>query len=280
MSYVLDFRMRPSGGAVSNGRLYLSDGRTPVQDPRTVLERGDRFTLLFHGFNVNRRDGLRKLTALGGRLEQAGVIGPVVATLWPGDHWAGSASYPFEGRDADETALILTRYLGLHAARAGEVDLVGHSLGCRVVMELAQRLLARNLFVRRVGLLAAALNADSLAKPRYYRSSTEAARQVHVIWSKADKVLRWAYPMGNFWGGLFSGRDPFGKALGFKGPRRAGRRRPVPTTVTNERFAKTNGIGHGHYLLDPDLANGSPADQARHAHQLMITGRVEDLLTR
>ena len=145
----------------------------------------------------------------------------MLAVLWPGDGWAKALTYPFEGRDADDSARALCRWLTVNVDKNASVSFIAHSLGCRVAMEAAQRLVWSGNSPRlgRICLMAPAIDNDSLGKMcvTCYRDATLAAEQVAVLASREDRVLQFSYPLGDLAQTLLYG-ERWGKALGRTGP--------------------------------------------------------------
>jgi pimeloyl-ACP methyl ester carboxylesterase len=165
------------------------------------LVREASVTFLLHGFNVNRQEGRDSLYRLAGRLAPV-IGGAIVIVLWPGDHWAGPISYPFEGNDADASAAELVRFIERVVEPSTTLSFVSHSLGARVVMETLKRL-GDGYAIRQVCLMAPAIDDSSLADPEVYASSAESAQRVAVLASRKDSVLQLAYPIGDLLSGVF-----------------------------------------------------------------------------
>lgn len=236
-AFILSLRDQKFGGAVTSGVLYKAlpywdvwwNDRLPDFQ---LLTHGQRLTVLLHGYNNGLDEGREKLVRFIGCLEQKGSTDLMLAVLWPGDswanaigNWAGAASYPSESRDADDSADNLLTWLVLHVHESARVAFVGHSLGCRVVMRAAQRMV-RDVTVKkpildRICLMAAAIDSDSLSKdePISYRDAAEKADRIAVLASQEDRVLQVAYPAGDsfqsWW--PFSGERSV-RALGRYGP--------------------------------------------------------------
>lgn len=221
-------------------------------DLGTVEDFRAESTLLFllHGYNVNRDRGRRSLVRLEKGLGLSAEVGGwgVVGTLWPGDHGIGGLSYSFEGQDADDTARNLSAFIKSEVRAATCVSFVGHSLGCRVVLETLRRLCAGSSRpVQRVCLLGAAVDADSLARAGLYRRAVAGAERVAVLASKGDRTLRLAYPAGDLLQAVVFWKDDFGFALGYRGPRRH-RGSEVPGTVWAQRIPRRARFRHGDYV--------------------------------
>jgi hypothetical protein len=110
---LLDLRLRDVGGPVTSGRLYGWTLGQPAQDwdarlgefSRAVAGRG--LVLLIHGYNVDRPGGIASCTQYAQDLQRLGVDAVPLVVLWPGDGWAKALTYPFEARDADDSAQAL-----------------------------------------------------------------------------------------------------------------------------------------------------------------------------
>ncbi len=273
-AFILSLRDQKFGGAVTSGVLYKAlpywdvwwNDRLP---DFTLLTRGQRLTVLLHGYNNGLDEGREKLVRFIGYLEQKGSTAPMLAVLWPGDswsnmlgNWAGAASYPSESRDADDSADNLLTWLVLHVHESARVAFVGHSLGCRVVMRAAQRMVrevkVKKPILDRICLMAAAIDSDSLGKDESttYRDAAEKADRIAVLASQEDRVLQVAYPAGDSfqsWWPL-SGESSV-RALGRYGPEGGP---PEVLAKLELRMADPGrAIGHSDYL--PVYPTPSPA---------------------
>jgi hypothetical protein len=71
---------------------------------------------------------------------------------------------------------------------------------------------------------------------------------VHVLSSRCDQVLKFAYPAGDFFSDIFGDNDsPFTGALGRYGPK------PFPSGghATHNPIPKTDKYDHGDYMPSP-----------------------------
>jgi hypothetical protein len=256
--YVLSFRdeSRDRGGPVLGGRLRRLDpaGVTEGLPAGDALAAEERVVFLVHGFNVSLREGEQALCDFAASLPSHRNVG-LVATLWPGDHFLGAASYPFEGRDADDTAFELARFIEDTLAPQTPISFAAHSLGSRVVLGAMGRL-SEEYPVEQVCVMAAAVDDFSLADADVYRTAVEKSERVAVLSSENDEVLRFAYPAGDLLQSfLFFWREQSGLALGYRGPRRAGDA-PVPSNVLHEPIPDDREADHGDYL-----PKGLPSDE-------------------
>jgi len=238
--FVLDLRSDPHGGAVVPARL-TSGTIDQLQQCRTAV-------FMVHGFNVNRADGSAELQAFGANLPALGSGAPV-AVLWPGDSIVGPLSYPFETSKADDSAVELATFIADNLPQRPAVSLVGHSLGCRVVMETVRQLWIRDIAVSQVCLMAAAVDSDSLACAVEYFGAAQFAVRVGVLYSPSDRVLEYAYPLGNLLSAFIHWTTTTDAALGYTGPR-ASSSPPgvVPADVQGVGIPAAAGVDHGDYL--------------------------------
>lgn len=259
---LLSFREWRVGGAVGSGSLQrleggsLLDWNAHAASLRTA-SRGRRVVVLLHGYNVCQDEALRVLPAYAARL----ALGPgdiLLPVLWPGDGFAKFLTYPFEGRDADDTADALSKWLHDVLAPDARVAFVAHSLGCRVAMQAARNLLReRPQVLDRICLMAPALDNDCLGRSgrTCYAEATRAADRIAVLASEEDEVLRYAYPLGDLAQLVLEG-GRWGRALGRTGP--VERDRAILERLELVPLADPGrSVDHGDYL-DP----AAPADTA------------------
>ena len=146
-------------------------------------------------------------------------------TFWPGDAQWGFFDkldfliYPTAVHTAVDAAKDLEAML-LQLPNLERVDFIGHSLGCRVVLEtlnlLRQRALPR---IGRVVLMAAAVPSEMLERGgRFFDLLMQLwseGVEVRVLHSLDDKVLHWAFPPGQSLAGRSEASE---RALGRYGP--------------------------------------------------------------
>jgi pimeloyl-ACP methyl ester carboxylesterase len=171
------------------------------------------------------------------RLE--GLIGDC---FWPGDaDWASLLDktdfffYPSAVHRAPDAGRLLAEYLS-RLPDLLQVHFVGHSLGCRVVLECIRHL-KRGPQVGQVILMAAAVPTFMVAEGRNLASAMKKAGSVLVLYSRADEVLHYSFPPGQTLAGKGEGILPV--ALGRDGP-------PAGTSGRIESHLVAN-AGHGDY---------------------------------
>ena len=121
--------------------------------------------------------------------------------------------------------------------------------------------------------MAAAIDDDSLAHSRMYRDATEYSGRIAVLHSTRDRVLRFAYPVGDLLQAFRFWRDSPGLALGCRGPVAApGNGGPPPGNVIEEAVGH-HGVDHEDYL---PRVHGVPTTQQTRAARFagdVIAGR-------
>jgi esterase/lipase superfamily enzyme len=234
----------------------------PAQEPayRPVSEAavrtgvaGRHVILAAHGFNVSRKGGVNSLAALEAYLKPR-PDEAFFGVLWPGDWWIPVINYSAEADDAVDAGRRLAAYVDANMGQAASINLVSHSLGGRVVLEAAARMRTR---VRQLCLTAGAVDNDVLS--RQYAAAKRNARRISVLASRKDRVLRLAYPLGDFGSDVLFGDDdsPWRGALGLKGPKP----REAPPAVEHRQIPDTPAYGHGDYF-PPGKADAGAAAAA------------------
>jgi pimeloyl-ACP methyl ester carboxylesterase len=239
----LNVRQQPEGGAV----------RAPCHaDWKNHQARTQReLMVLVHGFNNHRAEAQEAY--LGFRSRQKGLIDAqhrarfddiLGDAFWPGDaNFAGPLDtvdflvYPATLQKARQTAVQLSAYL---RGRSDVLDLyfVGHSMGCRVILETIALLIASPDFrarIRKVCLLAAAVPTSAVFPDGALAEAFRAAEQVEVLHSTADLVLALAFPLGQ----TAAGDGFFPSAIG--------RRGDVPRNPGQIGTHLVEGAGHSDY---------------------------------
>jgi pimeloyl-ACP methyl ester carboxylesterase len=146
--------------------------------------------------------------------------------FWPGDAdwWSffdkvDFLVYPSAVHTAVPTGAELANALW-RMPNLEQVDFIGHSLGCRVVLETLLILRGRaQPRVRKVVLMAAAVPSEMLEpRGKFYGLLTAMAAEgtiIDVLHSMQDTVLHYAFPPGQ---SLAGGREGSERALGRYGP--------------------------------------------------------------
>jgi hypothetical protein len=211
----LDLRAWANGGPVAASVAIFDDDGTRLDEP-TFASRisGKHLVLVTHGFNVKAEDGI---VALEGWKQLAALKDPCVyvGLLWPGDSlFLPVLDYPIEGSVAMQSAALLAQFLNANAGSVTAISMVSHSLGARLVLETAKRLGPAR--VDTMLLMAGAIEDDCFVDE--YKDVAAAAKRLCVVASRRDKVLEYAFPVGDPIGELVARGHPyFRQALGRDG---------------------------------------------------------------
>ncbi|MCW5725001.1 MAG: hypothetical protein KIS81_08575 [Maricaulaceae bacterium] len=278
-TWLLSFRdmSRQRGGPVRPGALYRIEGEGAaarfVFDPDDIhwlraRLREHRAVFITHGYNVPRDSGVAALRAAAQALSERKDYenAQVIAVIWPGDAdiggpggaiWRGAA-YPFVGGAADKSARELALWVDANIPAPARLSFVSHSLGARLALGApGQTGAPRYSFtgaasppqIEQICVMAAAVRNNALEESRFLPSARLAAR-VSVLSSGHDRVLKYAFPLGDPLQSLinWSGYSPRA-ALGLTGPR-FGARAPdwLSAKATAHRVADADKADHGDYL--------------------------------
>ena len=89
--------------------------------------------------------------------------------------------------------------------------LIGHSLGCRLLLEAVKNNIKTN-YKLEVFLMAAAVPVTMVEPGQELHPSLSSNEKYSILYSKKDRVLRWAFPPGQKLAG-----EEFNEAVGLKG---------------------------------------------------------------
>jgi pimeloyl-ACP methyl ester carboxylesterase len=179
---------------------------SPQICPQNGLTRTRHILMLIHGFNNTRDEAQKSYDVFIEHQERMGRLKErVVRVYWPGD--TGLLKYYESIRKAKDTAGLLARELGLAARRRDGlvIDVVAHSMGCRLTLELLKQLAALEdpkPRIRRFVFMAAAVPIERLSQripvdPGSLREAFEASDVEGLsLHSQADWVLKRTFSMG------------------------------------------------------------------------------------
>lgn len=240
-----EFTAREDRGSGTVARVVRRRGlKSAYTSPELVI--------LIHGFNVPQERAAESLEGFWRRLRSSlGSRGrklpPAFAFYWPGSHenWALSAA-TFTARIgvADDAGKLLGTLL-TKLRPSQRVILIGHSLGCRVLLQALTHVAdqkaachTESAEVPVACLLAAAVPVGRCVDGERF-SSAVIKNNVEALHSRSDRVLQFFFAPGQH---LFE-RDK-AEAVGRNGgpPRRWGPRHDM-------------GLGHGHYLTSDRAAD-------------------------
>lgn len=250
MTWLVDLR-GGSYGAVCSPFLIEGDTVAPAMhimssDVLPIVAKGKNVLVATHGFNVSYEDGLQSL----GNLAAAFDLRPdefFLGVLWPGDFVIPAVNYPFEDKIASHCGALLGAYCNRHLKTARSLSFLSHSLGARVILEAID---ACTLPVRSACIAAGAVNADCLGAE--YAAAVQKCAQIRTLSSRADLVLRFAYPAGDAVADILDpDHQPFEPALGRGGPLPLLQQGVLATEIPT-----ADGYDHGDYLPPATLAPG------------------------
>lgn len=247
--YRLSARQDETGGPV---RAEISDADSSLRNS------GCRHLLiLVHGFNNSTEAAEKSYTDLVANLQehfaQSRVAPDAIAFFhWPGDvgGWASVGGYPYDITQARESAEKLADYLKSfpRATNPGalKINLIAHSLGCRLILEMLVRELptALSLNIDVVSLMAPAVPTKLVDTANRLSAAVQPPRRTLKCFSKQDGVLYYAFPQGQRAAYALGTEDEFyDEAIGLNGnPELVG----ISVETQN---------GHSDYWSDADLAN-------------------------
>jgi pimeloyl-ACP methyl ester carboxylesterase len=201
----LSYREESIGGEV---RAYP---RITAND-ETVLASARHLVLLIHGYNNDLADAEQAYKGFHARqrdLDADSRYGngrTFVEVYWPGDAAWGIVSFLFymgSITHAIETAEKLAAYLTEHINSATRIDIVAHSMGCRLGLEVLRALMVKPAGpqIGRIVFMAGAVPTFMLEqhepprrlRPAYDNRLSEGTRS---LFSGADFVLAFAFPAG------------------------------------------------------------------------------------
>jgi hypothetical protein len=204
----------------------LADEVGPAREsPPGATRNRRRLVLLVHGYNNSEAvaresfgrfvEHLRGLSSTGRALAADAVF-----VYWPGDTNLGlaisAASYPLQVERAIQSGRSLGAHLADLVGPAGtptEVYLVGHSLGCRLILETLREMSGAPrpaVFVAGVSLMAAAVPEEVAAERWPELGGIGRPRRTDILHSADDRVLHWAFPLGE----TAAGGGVFPRAVG------------------------------------------------------------------
>jgi pimeloyl-ACP methyl ester carboxylesterase len=192
-----------------------------------------RILLLIHGYNVSQCSACHAYTGFIENFTSwpASIWWPVYRCFWPGDGETGTfldyAAYPWKigtARECADRLHDLLKKVRGPAGRAVEVSIVGHSLGCRVVMELLERLRTAATGARgevRLGLvclMAAAVPVELVRVDRPLNPRSQRLRDLLVLFSPNDEALGFKFVAGQLAARLLKIETAsFREAVGLRG---------------------------------------------------------------
>ena len=199
----LSYREAAVGGEVKD---------SPFVSDEAALAGAQHIVLLIHGYNNDAEaaqeayEGFHARQVDRDKDARYGIGRTFVEIYWPGDGAWGIASFLFymkSIRRAIQTAESLAAYLASRVAAASRIDIVAHSMGCRLAFELMRALSAQKSApaMGRIVLMAGAVPTFMLEKqkpPRRLRPAYDGVLRegARSLYSGSDMVLAFAFPAG------------------------------------------------------------------------------------
>lgn len=206
--------------------------------------------VLVHGFNNTRTEAEEDYSAFRRRQEATLASGDMMRleamlgdAFWPGDaDWPGPVDkvdflvYPVAIKKSIETAAALGDYL-LQRTDVRNLLFVGHSLGCRVILETIKYMIGKpgEKKVQKVCLMAAAVPTYMVCKGGELYDALLKPEHVRVLYSPDDPVLAVAAPLGE----TLAGDHVLPSAVGRYGD--------IPMTPGKMDREWISGAGHSDY---------------------------------
>jgi esterase/lipase superfamily enzyme len=229
----LSYRLTENGGGVQ---------AFGILKPGGLLSQYRSIVFFVHGYNNDQQAASGAYENFLPRLGR--VTAQPIGVYWPGDNWAGGLYYTQAVKKVEQVAERFAR--DIHDAAKGsgalEISFVAHSLGCRVTLETLRVLrdLQRaqptvSLKLRNVVFMAGAVPTFFLEENRpLHRTVRDLTVSTKSLYSEADRVLHYAFPLGQ----SAIGQGFFPTALG--------RTRWQGATVVNPAMQQKENPGAGH----------------------------------
>ena len=245
MSRFLDVRLQPVGGSVASQVAHFQgdsiDNYTGITltDLRNFI-RGQHVLIGAHGFNVDRADGILRLSGWESLL-QLPPASVFVGLIWPGDStWAHGLDYPVEAGVADQAGQRIASFIEANFGAVASLSFVSHSLGARVVLSTISNM---KHHVRRLMLMAGAIDNNCLTNE--FSNVADSVDTISALASLGDTLLSGIFPLGNFFAGVLDEGHPWVRAaLGHRGPAAT----PPSNFVFPYQIPDNWSYDHGDYL--------------------------------
>ena len=193
-----------------------------LQQPGATLNQSS-LLLLIHGYNNTQAEASASYSLFSTLQNQLGTVTANLAGVyWPGSNWEGAAYYMQAIGQSLKVAPDLANdlYRAAQARKYLKIDIIAHSLGCRLALEtIKQLLIIKNtdpslggLVIGQVVFMAGAVPTAYLEDINKLRPALSAFNSTLSLYSQDDMVLHWAFPVGE----SLAGEGFFPVALGRK----------------------------------------------------------------
>lgn len=168
--------------------------------------------LLIHGYNNEEDDVVRAYNVIEEKAScmlkfdnGSPIYDLIIGYTWPGGD--DPLDYFSAKRRASAVSPRVNRWIDAIKKSGATIDIMGHSMGCRVSLLAMQGKLQFSKTIRNLFLTAAAVDNESIEKNEEYYASTCTCEKLYVFHSKNDDVLKMSYRVAEL-----------DEALGYSGP--------------------------------------------------------------
>lgn len=230
--------------------------RVSIGGPTRFDATRSRLVVLVHGNATKRKSSDASYEAFVRALEATGLTDTTICRVhWPSDFFFGSG-YAWMVSRATGIAKVLAPLLERAVAnseRRVSVALVGHSLGCRLILEALDALKPQLPPGRvKLFLMAAAVPVGLVDAEDHFRPTIRSCARSNAYWSDADSILKNVFRIGQWAGRTMRRVGSAGEARRFDDPNGyaavglTGR----PTPIWQHPI-KVPGADHGDYWTNP-----------------------------
>ena len=161
--------------------------------------------LIIHGYNMSYSHALDQFSLYQDSFAKKYDL--IIGYLWPGGNQWWEYRHA-RRRTLDELPYRLLSTLSQFKAVSKNVDVLAHSMGCRLTLEMLD--LARIPLVRNLFLTAPAVSNVSLQLGQRYHQALGNSKHVYVFHSQNDEVASYAFPIveGERPLGLYGAKHP------------------------------------------------------------------------
>jgi esterase/lipase superfamily enzyme len=181
--------------------LVHSDGRIDPQQPQILNLSGKKVLMLIHGYNNNKEDVLSAYFKVKKQIDEIVVEGTekiydeVIGYVWPG--YASRSEYFLAKEHAAHVSTRVSQLFYVMGMVAKQFDVMAHSMGNLLFLEAMnhpeQAHCVTNFFS-----LGAAVGDRSIEKGEIYHTAIENCKEVYIVYSKKDDILRYLYTLAEW----------------------------------------------------------------------------------
>lgn len=164
--------------------------------------------VVLHGYNNDYEEALKFFSEIDHQYSK--LYDTIICYLWPGgdNFWEYfQAKFLVRANDLPQEVLALLEATGESCAH---LDAMGHSMGCRLVLQAL--LLPSAVHLRNLFLMAPAVDNESLGEGEVYFPALAKCRDAYVFYSRRDGVLKWVYLLAE-WDRSLGARGPQDRSM-------------------------------------------------------------------